>query len=219
MGRPRDIERLETRIDEKFRYRELWYKEHQIYSDMEKKEDERSILKKYALLSILVSPDFLNKMKVCQTNFFKQTIFDPILGDKDWETLFNKMVNYRKEYLTQIHVLHGKEIDRLQTYTNPMTKQLRLQYKPQVKLEEQAFIPILENEKKGLHKMQLVSDKKQRNHDLNFANSLIYKQIEENIIKKIEGGRNMTKELAALASLESKNIRKLESCDRNCLVN
>jgi hypothetical protein len=210
MGRSRDIERLETRVDNDFKFSEIHHKESEIYKNLEQKEDERSILKKYALLSILVTPDFLNKVKVCKTNFFKQTIFDPILGDKDWKYIFDKLVTYRNEYLKQIHVLHGKEINRLQSYTNPKTKQLRLQYEPQVHLEKKAFMPILENERKGLHKMQLVSDKKKRNHDLKMANSLIYKQIEENIIKRIEQGKNMTKELAALASLESKNIRKFK---------
>lgn len=116
------------------------------------------------------------------------------------------MSKYRKEYLKYLHVLHGKEIDRLAVYSNPKTKQLRLQFEDQPELEKNSFKAVLENTEQGLHKIQLVSDKTKRNHDINFALQLIYKQIEDNVISKIEQGRNMARELAALRSMESDHI-------------
>jgi hypothetical protein len=54
----------------------------------------------------------------------------------------------------------------------------------------------------------MVADKKQRNHDIRMAQSLIMKQIEDNIIEKIEQGRNMALEMAALESMQSDSICK-----------
>lgn len=71
MGRTRDIERLETKAEEDLNFEVIHQAESLKYENMQNVEDERSILKKYALLSILVSPDFMNKVKICKFNFFQ----------------------------------------------------------------------------------------------------------------------------------------------------
>jgi hypothetical protein len=43
------------------------------------------------------------------------------------------------------------------------------------------------------------------------AQTLILKQVEENIIKKLEEGRNMSRELAALRTMETDSICKSSS--------
>jgi hypothetical protein len=62
MGRARDIERLETKVENDLDFLETHKKETQVYNKMQDHENEVSILKKYALLSILVTSDFINKI-------------------------------------------------------------------------------------------------------------------------------------------------------------
>ena len=54
----------------------------------------------------------------------------------------------------------------------------------------------------------MISDKKQRAHDIKMAQSLIMKQIEDNVMQKIHQGRDMSRELAALQSMQSDAICK-----------
>jgi hypothetical protein len=90
-------------------------------------------------------------------------------------------------------VLHGQEIERLAIYSNPKTKEIRLSLNTQEEIETKAIMPVLDNINKGEYKIKLVSDKKQRIHDLKLANSLIFKQIEENVIKRIEQGKDVSR--------------------------
>ena len=192
MGRKKSIQKITQKFENEFGIEELESSRTR-YSASQTSETVHNVLRKYAYLNFLVSSDFLKKIQKSKINFFKDTIYSELLGEYSADEILALIRPYINEVMQKLHKLQNFEIERISRYELPFMNSSRNQFKP-FKLQAQETLKQLQIQEKA----RLVFNRKRENMEIKMALGLVFKQIEANVIQKMERGLSQKREIEAL---------------------